>query len=124
MACPPYTTSRHATLAQSARGRIHIACSLPILFVLVASVSEGTNLCCGESKEKEAEGGREGQTRQLFVLVLVVFVAVSVRCDVGASFCVSNELHLVGVFFYAYLAEIPQSAQDCRHFVKCVRGLG
>lgn len=67
---------------------------------------------------------REGQTRQLLVLVLVVFVAVSVRCDVGASFCVSNELHLVGVFFYAYLAEIPQSAQDCRHFVRCVRGSG
>ena len=72
-------------------------------------------------RRRRREGGREGQTRQLLVLVLVVFVAVSVRCDVGASFCVSNELHLVGVFFYAYLAEIPQSAQDCRHFVKCVR---
>ena len=60
-----------------------------------------------------------GQTRQLLVLVLVVFVAVSVRCDVGASFCVSNMLHLVGVFFYAYLAEIPQGAQDCRHCQVC-----
>lgn len=47
--------------------------------------------------------------------VLIVFVAVSVGCDVGASFCVAYVLHLVGVLFNANFAEVPQCAHYGRH---------
>lgn len=39
-ACQLGTTSMRASLAQSGRGRILFACSLPILFELIAIVSE------------------------------------------------------------------------------------
>lgn len=47
--------------------------------------------------------------------VLVVFVAGFVGRDVGTGFGIAYEMHLVEVVFYAYLADIPQGAQNCRH---------
>lgn len=48
-------------------------------------------------------------------LILIVFVAVFVGCDVGASLCVADVLHLMSVFFDADLADIPQGAHYSRH---------
>ena len=48
-------------------------------------------------------------------MVLVVFISVFVGCDVCAGFCVANVLHLVGVFFYTYFAEIAEGAHEGGH---------
>lgn len=56
---------------------------------------------------------RENRTREFLLEVLVVFIAIFVCCDIGAGFGVAHVLHLVGVFFYAYFAEVPQGAQYC-----------
>lgn len=58
-------------------------------------------------------GSNEERTRELLFEVLVVLVAVFVGSDVGAGFGVADVLHLMGVFFDAYLAEIPQCAHYC-----------
>ena len=56
VACRPNTTSTRATLAQFVRGRTLFACSLPILFALIATVSEGSiRSCRGSSKKKGVE---------------------------------------------------------------------
>lgn len=47
--------------------------------------------------------------------VLVVFVAVFVGCDVGASFGVAHVLHLMGIFLDAYFAKISQCTHYGRH---------
>lgn len=63
--------------------------------------------CCG------CWGASWGRTREFLLEVLVVFVAVLIGGDVGAGFGVANVLHLVGVFFYAYFADVAQGAQYC-----------
>lgn len=50
--------------------------------------------------------GGAKRTRELIFEVLVVFVAELVGGDVGARFGVAHVLHLVGVLFYADLAEV------------------
>ena len=67
----------------------------------------------GAGRGRGIVGSNEGRTRELLFEVLVVLVAVFVGSDVGAGFGVADVLHLVGVFFYAYLAEIPQRAHYC-----------
>jgi len=56
-----------------------------------------------------------GRTWQFLLEVLVVFVAVFVGCDVGTSFRVAYVLHLMGVLFDAYFANVPQCAHYRRH---------
>lgn len=47
--------------------------------------------------------------------VLVIFVAVAIGGDVGASFGIPNILHLVRVVFDADFAEVPQGTRESRH---------
>lgn len=49
-------------------------------------------------------------TREFLLEVLVVFVAEAVGGDVGASFGITNVLHLMRVFFDTDFAEIPKEA--------------
>lgn len=57
----------------------------------------------------------ERHTRQFLIHVLVIFIPVAIRGDVGARFGVAHVLHLVGILFDADLAEVAPCAEDCRH---------
>jgi len=54
-----------------------------------------------------------GRTRKFLLEVLVVSVAVFVAGDIGAGFGIADVLHLVGVLFYAYFADVAQGAHYC-----------
>ena len=51
---------------------------------------------------------REPPTWEFLFKVLKIFIAITVRSDIGADLCVTYVLHLMCIFFDPNLAKIPK----------------
>ncbi len=103
-------TSRRASPARSALGRILSACNLPIAFAL----GHRTEVSIAHVHVIR-DRWEDVRTRQLLFQILVIFVSVSVRGNVCAGFGVANVLHLMSIIFDTNLAEVPQSTHNRGH---------